>query len=351
MNEAIHLEIPTKTIIKVILFVSLAIIIYLIRDIFIILFFAIVLASTIKGPVDFLENYKIPRVIGTLIVYLVIFGILAFIIYQIIPSAIIDLQLLNQEFPDVIEKFFANLKTLETQSIKYFDIINRFQNYILSIANLLKQAASSFIQTTSYLLGGAASALSIVIISFYLSVQKNGIENFIKAIFPKKWENYILNLWLRSQNKMSNWLRGQIILCLAVGILTFIGLKILGIKFAFLLALIAGILEIIPYIGPIMSAVPAVMLALFQNPILGLWVIVLYIIVQQLENHFLVPVIMAKAIGLNPILIIVSLLIGAKLFGILGLIIAVPMAGVIVEAINDYLKRENDKIEMDLGTV
>jgi len=348
MTVSSNIEISTKTIIKVLFFIALAILIYIVRDIFIIIFFALVIASAINGPVQQLEKLKIPRILGVLIIYGVIFGILIFIIYQIVPTTIKELQLLNKEFPDVIDSFFNNLKLFSSNSSKYFDIISKFQNYILSLANLLKAAASSFIETTSYFFGGATSALSILIISFYLSVQKNGVERFIKTVFPKNYEDYILNLWFRSQKKMGQWLQGQIILCLAVGILTYIGLKLLGIKFAFILAITAGILEIIPIIGPVMSAIPAVMLGILQNPILGLWVILLYIIIQQAENHFLVPIIMAKAIGLNPILIIISLLISTKLFGLLGIILAVPMAAVIVEAINNYLNKKGDKIEFTI---
>ncbi len=348
MTIPANIEISTKTIIKVLFFIGLAILIYIVRDIFIILFFALVIASAVNSPAKYLEKLKIPRIIGVLMIYGVIFGILAFIIYQIVPTTAKELQLLNKEFPNVIDSFFNNLKSIGLASGKYFDIISRFQDYILSLTDLLKSAAGSFVKTASYFFGGATSAFSILIISFYLSVQKNGVEHFIKAVFPKSYEDYILNLWMRSQKKMGQWLQGQIILCLAVGILTYIGLRLLGIQFAFVLAVIAGLLEIIPIIGPVISAIPAVMLGILQNPILGLWIVLLYIIVQQAENHFLVPNIMAKAVGLNPILIIISLLIGTKLFGILGLILAVPMAAIIVEAINDYLKKKGDKIEFSM---
>ncbi len=134
-------------------------------------------------------------------------------------------------------------------------------------------------------------------------------------------------------------MQGQLFLGVIVGVLVYIGLSLLGIRFALLLAIIAGILELVPYIGPVLSAIPAVILAFFQAPILALWILILYIVVQQLENYLLVPVIMKKVVGLNPVVVIIALLIGGKLLGILGIILAVPAAAVLAEFFKDIKRK------------
>jgi predicted PurR-regulated permease PerM len=161
----------------------------------------------------------------------------------------------------------------------------------------------------------------------------------LRGVTPKEHETYVLNLWQRAQKKMGQWLQGQLFLAIVVGVLVYIGLSLLGIRFALLLAIIAGILELVPYIGPVLSAIPAVILAFFQMPILALWVLILYIIIQQLENYLLVPVIMKKVVGLNPVVVIIALLIGGKLLGILGIILAVPAAAVLAEFFKDVKRK------------
>jgi len=141
--------------------------------------------------------------------------------------------------------------------------------------------------------------------------------------------------------KTGAWVRGQIVLMFLVGFTTYIGLTILGVEFALPLAVIAGLLELIPTIGPIVSAIPAAIIAFTQGPLLGLGVIALYILIQQLENNILVPKVMEKAVGLSPLITIFSLLVGAALFGILGAVLAVPFAAITYLIVEDRIQSSN----------
>jgi predicted PurR-regulated permease PerM len=127
-----------------------------------------------------------------------------------------------------------------------------------------------------------------------------------------------------------------------VGCLTYIGLYFLGIKYALTLALVAALLEIIPYIGPILAAIPAVILGFAQSPFLALLVILLFVVIQQLENYIIVPQVMKKTVGLNPIVIIIVMLIGAKLAGVIGIILAVPVAAAVAEFLKDIRKESSN---------
>ncbi len=141
----------------------------------------------------------------------------------------------------------------------------------------------------------------------------------------------------RIELKLGGWLRGQIILMLIIGISTYIGLTLLGVEYALALAVIAGILEIVPIIGPILSAIPALIVAFTVSPIAGFGVIGLYILIQQLENHLVVPKVMQKAVGFNPLVTIIVLMIGGNLLGLMGAILAIPIAIVVIEMIRYFL--------------
>jgi len=149
-----------------------------------------------------------------------------------------------------------------------------------------------------------------------------------------------MDIWERAQKKLGRWLQGQLFLGIIVGTLVYMGLCFLNIKYALLLAIFAGVLEIFPYIGPVIAAVPAVIIGFLQAPILGLWVLVLYVAVQQLENYLIVPLVIGRVVGLNPIIVIMALLIGAKLGGILGMILAVPITAVLAEFVKDAVKKK-----------
>src|SRR3989339_563486 len=171
------------------------------------------------------------------------------------------------------------------------------------------------------------------------------MKQSIRSLTPSRFQPYLLRLYGRIQLKMGQWLRGQLILSAVIFTLTFIGLTILGVNYALVLAFVAGLFEIIPFIGPWLAAVPAIFFGFLQSPIMGVSVIILYIIIQELENHLIVPKVMSKAVGLNPLIVIIVILIGARLSGITGALIAVPVATAISVFLKDFMER---RIEDDI---
>lgn len=166
-------------------------------------------------------------------------------------------------------------------------------------------------------------------------VEESAIKKLVWSIAPEKHQPYIMQLINRMQKKIGLWLRGQLILSLVIFILTYTGLSILGVEYALVLALIAGLTEFVPYIGPMLGAIPAVFLAFTQSPTLALFVAGLYYIIQLVENNILVPKIMQKAVGLNPIVSISVLLIGFKVAGVVGAILSIPVATAISVFVQD----------------
>ena len=336
-------NISTSIVLRVILIIILLLFLYLIRDVIIIFLFALIIASAITPAVNLLEKIKIPRVIGALIVYIIVIGILAFLISLIIPTIAHDVKNLASNLPQYIEKLSDKFESLKAASSKYQDIISRAQGSLSEIGEFLKKRSSNLFSTAVGIFGGIFSFLLILVISFYLSVLKKGVQRVMTHLIPIQYRDYILDLWERAQKKLGKWLQGQLFLGVIVGFMVYIGLYFLNVKYALLLAVLAGLLEIFPYIGPVLAGIPAVVIGFLQTPILGLWVFILYFAVQQIENYIIVPLVVGKVVGLNPIAVILALLIGGKLGGIFGMILAVPLTAVFAEFLRDMIKKRKEE--------
>ncbi|MFH1671637.1 MAG: AI-2E family transporter [Candidatus Portnoybacteria bacterium] len=333
-NSSQSFNISTSTIFRVILISLGFVFLYLIRDILLIIFISVIIAAAISGPVGWLQRRRVPRLLGVIFIYLVIFLFLALIVALVFPLLAEQIKQLTSSFPGLIEKIGSSFDKFLVE----YQSQGNLQSLLNEASGKLSEATSSIFGTIINLFGGIFSAGIILVISFYLTVQEKGLKKFFISVTPNEHQSYVSDLIDRIEAKIGGWLRGQLVLMLIIGILTYIGLSLLGVKYALTLALIAGLFEIIPYIGPIVSALPAAILAFIQAPLLALLVVILYIVIQQLENYVFYPQVMKKAVGLNPILIIIVMLIGAKLVGILGIILAVPLTAGISEFFKDIRK-------------
>lgn len=337
-DRKITFDISYTAFLKIILVAVLFLVLYLVREIILMMFVAIVIASGIDPWIDFLQKRKIPRWVSTLFIFLLLVGILILIIYVLIPPISEQIQQLIQTLPQYFEALSQelgreNLNLLKTETQDIGEVVS-------SVTSRVGKAA---VGTFSNIIGGVISLIVILVLAFYFVVEEDNFKKFIRSITPLRHRPYIDNLVGRLQLQIGKWFRGQLTLGIVVGTFVFIGLKILGVKYALVLALLAGILEIVPYIGPVLSAIPAVLLGLAQSPFLALLIILLYIIIQQLENHFLVPKIMEKVVGLNPLVVILVLLVGAKLAGVLGAILAVPVATAVHVFATDIFEKKDIK--------
>lgn len=337
--------ISPSTIFRIIFIILLLVFLYLILDVIVIFIFALIIASAIAPLVNLLGKLKIPRVIGALLIYIIVIGGLGFLISLTIPSVAKEIKDLSSNLPNYIEFLSDKFESIQNASSKYQDIIIQFQKFLAGTGDLLRKSASDLFSTAVNIFGGIFSLFLILVISFYLSVQKKGVQRVLTSLAPREHRDYLLSLWERSQKKLGRWLQGQLFLGVIIGVLVYVGLSLLNVKFALLLAVLAGILEIFPYIGPVMAAIPAVILGLLQAPILGLWVLILYIVIQQMENHLIVPLVIGKIVKLNPVVVILALLIGWKLGSIPGMILAVPITAVLAEFFRDLIKRRKSLME------
>lgn len=338
-NNKLTIDISVNALIKILVFVFLAWLLFELRVVLGVLLASIVIASSIEPATRWLANYRVPRVLAVVLIYLGTFTILGLIFYLILPPLVSELAGFLTDLPGQIQTFEpTNILSFLPELPKSFN--NILRDAILNFRDYSFESTSGLLSTISKIFGGAVSFIMIIVISFYMSVEERGIENFLKIVTPKEYEGYALDLWNRSRRKIGLWLQGQLLLGVLVGILAFLGLTILGIRYALLLAILSGILEIIPVFGPIISAVPAIGVAFTQKPILGFAVLILYIIVQQFENHLIYPLVVRKTIGIPPLLVILSIFIGGVLAGFFGIMLAVPVATVLVEFINDFARRK-----------
>ncbi|MEK7596151.1 MAG: AI-2E family transporter [Patescibacteria group bacterium] len=332
------IEITTGTIVRALLLILLTVFLYRIREIVGVVLLAVVLASAIDPAARWLAHYRVPRVLSVIFVYFLTFFVLASAFYIIVPPLFSELSDFTVQLPSYFKSDASNQYLMKFFPELPSSLSDYFSDIFPTLNEPFQKAVGGFFETASSVFGGALSLVLIIVFSFYLAVQEDGIERFLRIIAPKEEEPYILDLWSRSRKKIGRWLQGQILLGVLVGVLVFLGLTILQVKHALLLAILSAIFELIPVFGPIMAAIPAVAIAFIQKPILGLLVLAFYVIVQQFENHLIYPLVVKKTVGVNSILVILSLVIGGKIAGFFGLILAVPIAAVLMEIADDIAK-------------
>jgi predicted PurR-regulated permease PerM len=195
--------------------------------------------------------------------------------------------------------------------------------------------------TVSGFFGGVISLILMFVISFYLSVKEDGVGEFLAIITPVKHEAYVKGLWRRSEKKIGKWMQGQLILAAIVGLLVYFSLLVLDVQHPLLLATVAAVFELIPVVGMTLSAVPAFFLATLDGGFgLGLIVVAAYIIIQQIEAHFIYPLVVKKVVGVPPLLVIIALVAGAELAGFIGVLLSIPISVALVEFMDDIDRKK-----------
>jgi predicted PurR-regulated permease PerM len=302
-----------------VLLLLVAYFIFLVRDVLLLVFISFVIMATLSPTVNLLQKRRVPRAIATLISYLVVLAILFSLIIPLVPFFAQQIQSLFNSFPRYLDQV-ASILNLPLSNSQ----INSF------LGNEVTLISENAFSVTSKLFGGLFSTLTVFVVSFYMLVDKERIQRGIVSFFPKDWQNKANTTTTLIEEKLGAWFRGQLLLCFSIGLLTWLVLTLLGINFALPLAVVAGILEIIPTVGPIVSSIPAIIVALTISPTMAIIVALSYVVIQALENNLLVPKIMQKAVGLNPIVIILAIITGGRLIGIIGALLAIPFVSMLV---------------------
>lgn len=343
-------DITYESLVRVVVVGAVTVALFSLRQIVIALLFAVVVASAIEPAVRWLGRHRIPRIMGVLIIYLTALAVLAGAIYLIVPALVDEFRAFLDSFPRYQRILLQELRSF--QNLPFYSLFSgNAESIILNPPFDVQTVGGNTLDVIFSIFGGILSGIILIVVSFYLASQEKGIENFLRMVTPLRDEEYVIDLWSRSQAKIGQWLRGQLLLGLIIGVVVYLALTFLGIRYALILALLAAIFELVPIIGPIMAAAPAVFFAFLNSPFLALMVALAYVVIQQLESHLLVPLVMRRTVGLNPLVVIISLLVGVKLGGIVGMFLAVPLAAVLVEFLMDTDRKKRGLFQFDSRAV
>jgi predicted PurR-regulated permease PerM len=320
------IEISHKTIIFAVLFLISLGFLYFIRDIILELFVALLLMTILEPLVGKLTKIKVPRAISVLLSYLVFFGIFGGVIALIAPPLIEQ----TTSFANYIPTYISNMgidPAIGDQVMK---------EAIAAIGNI----PSQLIKFSVSLFSNVLAVLTVLAFTFYLLMSRGKLNEQLSSFFGTAQKEKLINVIYALEKKLGGWARGQLILMVLVGVLNFIALTILGVPFALPLAVLSGLLEIIPYLGPILGAIPGVLIGFGISPLTGFGVAIAAFLIQQLENYVFVPKVMEKSVGVSPIITILALAIGGRIAGIVGIIISVPVVITLNVILKEYFAKD-----------
>ncbi len=339
-----------KVTIVVLTLIALSHFIEEIAPVLLLFFIAILFSSALSPSVNRLEKKGVPRSLSVLGMFLLLFAILGFFISQLVPLVATQLLELARSLNGVLEKLLSDsteLPFLDTPFVQSFlqeinreTVLAQVKSSLESLSSQLEGVAGNTLGAIKGIFDGIVNFVVVLVLTFFLTVHQKDVNRFFLSLFPSKHGTYIAEKITAIQNKVGYWLRGQLILMVLMFALSLIGLLIIGLDNALILAMMTGIAELIPVVGPIAAGIPAILVGFNESPWMALWVIGLIIFLQQIEGHILVPTVMRQAVGLSPIIIILAMLVGLKTLGIMGMIMAVPVATILSIFVLEYSQKE-----------
>lgn len=347
MDKNFSITITPGTMIMALLIGAAAFALWHLRDIALLVLTAIVIASAIEPGVTFFTRRRIHRIVAVTVMYVVVFGALFGIVYAFIPPILSEAQSFLSSAPQYLDtlnlpsSFTGIAETARTatggESQSIFDTLLAFQS-------AFDETSGGVLRVISTFFGGIFSLFLVVVLSFYFAVQSTGVEDFIRLVSPAKHEQYSVGLWQRAQRKIGQWMQGQLLLSLISGTITYLGLLILGVPYALLLAVVAAVMNLVPVFGSLIAGVFAAIIAFTSGGItLALIVAGLFLIINQFEGNLLYPLVVNKVVGIPPLLVILALLVGGSLAGFLGVLLSIPLAAALREFLTDVERNKRLK--------
>ncbi len=319
-------EISHKTIVFAVLFLLSLGLIYFIRDIILELFVALLLMAILEPLVNLLTKIRIPRSISVLLSYVLVIGIFGGAIALIVPAVVEQ----TTSFANALPLYLSNI-----------GITGEFGNQALK--NLFSGTGNipgEVFKFTFSIFSNLISVITVLVFAFYMLLSREKLEDSLGFFFGDEKKRELGRVIDTLEKRLGGWARGELTLMLLVGVGIYIGLTLIGIPYALPLAILAGVLEIIPFLGPLVSAIPSVIIGFGISPLAGFLTVALALVVQQLENYIFVPKVMEKSVGVSPIVTLIALAIGARLAGIVGVIISVPSVITLQVLVKEYLIKE-----------
>lgn len=336
------------------------------QDAIILLLLGFFVSAIIDPSVRFLERLRVPRLLAVLIHYLAAIVIVTGLMVSLVPmlgsqitEMVTKVTVAANAFvrdPDFVLPFLspeANVRLHDLlQAILADPSLNSFSFALQQLGQNLSSAAQGSLQFAFGLAGSALSFVAqmtvVLALACFIQLERESIRQWVRGMLPAGYRGYLDDKSQAIHVKIAQWARGQAILGLCIAVLVFTALSIVGLEYALVLAVLAGLTEFIPYLGPLIAAVPAILVALTQEgPQWALLVAVLFYIIQWLENNFLVPMVMQRAVGLSPVAVMFAMLVAVSfpntIHPILGILLAVPATTILAIFLEDFRRRRDQK--------
>lgn len=349
MNNAQKWEITMGSWIKGAIVVAIAYALYQVSDLVLVIIASVVIASAIEPAIVAAKKQGIPRLPAVLLVYLfsaVVFAALFYFLLLPLVGEISSFIRTLTIYSNSVMNGGILSEMFRTQNLfGGFDtpiVIKELSAQLNALSGFLSQGVFS---SASLIFGGVLNFVLILVLSFYLVAQEDGISKFLKIITPIQHEQYIIGLWRRSQHKIGLWMQGQLLSSALMAVLVYISLLIIGVPHAMLLAVLAGVFELIPLVGATLAAIPTLFVAYtWDGTTTTLIVAALYILIQQLEGHVIYPLVVKRMMGIPPIISIIALVAGGVLAGFLGVLVSIPVVAALMELLSDFEERKTAKM-------
>lgn len=332
------LDISWGTILKVSFALFCFYVIYLVRDVLVLSMFAFIVSVLFAPAIDFLHRYRLPRFLAALFVYIAVLGTIFLTISWLFPAIFLEIKQFSQLFPQYFERLAPPLQGLGIEAFE------SMESFVMALGEFLQKASADIFSALSAIFGGIGSAIFIIAVSFFISLEERGVERLLALFSPKEQESEILNIWKICQTKVSGWFGIRILSGIFVAILAFITFKLFNVRYAFTLSCLTGILEIVPILGPIIAGIVALTFVVLDSWLKAFFVLIALILIQQVEGSIFTPILARKFIGVSPALVLISLAIGGRLLGVLGAILAIPIMGILFEFWKDFLRKRKEKL-------
>lgn len=310
----------------------------ILSDTFYTIIFSIILAYLFNPIINYLESKNINRLWGVLLLYLIIVMIVLIFAFLVIPRSSREIKRLMVDFPYYLDKASGLIDFLYNEYYSTMgDLPPIFQGVQQVIMENIVGLESMIVNGLKTFMGGIINTFSKVvslvltpILTLYFLVDKDYFKERFLNIIPKKYKNDFMELSRDIDNSLSKFVRGKIIMAAYVGFATTLVLLILGVEFAIVIGFITGFADVIPYIGPFLGFIPAVFFAFLSSPIKALWLSIIFLLIQWSENNILAPKIIGDTTGIHPIIILLSIIVGGGIFGVMGMILGVPVVAVLL---------------------
>jgi len=335
-NEKI-LDISWKTIAKISIAVAVFYIFYSVRNILIWFIFALTISVLFNPAVSFLQKKRIPRGLAVVSIYVGVFGFLSILLFSVVPIFIAEIQSFLNSFPEYFEKIAPPLQGLG------FRAFNNLESFLMALGSTLEGMADNIFAALFSIFGGFFTTLFVIVTAIFLSLEEKGVEKTLILLFPKKYEAQVMGVWTKCQKKVSGWFGARLLACLFVGLSSYLAFLLFNVDYPFTLALFAGVFNFIPYVGPLLTAVILFLIVFPTEMFKAIFVLIAFGLIQQIENSILSPILIKKFVGLPPALVLISLVVGANLWGALGAVLSIPLFGILFEFFKEFLQRRRDK--------